>query len=349
MARPVVRQVLFAAICVLLLLLVLAVWFQAGLTTERDHKAADVVVTVEPGMGTREIVARLANAGVIEDQTLVLVYLVLTRSGSSLKAGDYQFESPISAIEVIEKIRRGEVATRRVTIPEGLNRYEVAELLAERTRLASRDRFLVLTGYTDLIRDLDPQASSLEGYLFPDTYEYTTKTTPEELIETVVGNFRKLIDSKPEVAQLLAARQLTLHQAVTMASLVEEEARVDEERAIIASVFYNRLVRDMKLASDPTFVYAAVQAGDYDGDVNNPKHRQRLSPYNTYVFTGLPPGPITNPGWKSFEAALKPEQTSYLYFVVSGKEGRHKFSRTVEEHERAVAEYRAQQRSDGTE
>lgn len=310
----------------------------------RTLKEESVMVTVHPGTGTREIVGALQNAGIVGDQSAVLIWLAVTGRGKSLKAGDYEFKSPISPVEALDKIQRGDVATRRVTIPEGYNRYDVAETLAEKTGLGSRDRFLALTGDPTLVRDIDPDAGTLEGFLFPDTYEYTPRTTPEELIAMMVGRFRKVYTEMPEFSQVAATRRMTVHELVTLASMIEEEARVDEERPVIASVFYNRLAKNMRLASDPTFVYAALLANDYDGNVNNPKHRSRLSPYNTYAFDGLPPGPIANPGMKSIQAVLAPEDTQYLYFVVNGTEGRHKFSRTVAEHEAAVAEYRRQQR-----
>lgn len=341
-----VRGFLVGSIIVLLVLGVVGFWFVQQLTGRRSHSAAEQVITVEPGMGTREIVARLARVGIVGNQTALLTWLAVTGQAKSLKAGDYQFASPISPLEAIDKIRRGDVATHRVTVPEGLNRFEISELLAEKTGLGSRDKFVVLTGRPELIRDLDSGANSLEGYLFPDTYEYTLSTTPEELIEEMVDRFREIYKNKPEFSQVGAERNITLREIMTMASMVEEEARVDDERPVIASVFYNRLSKDMKLASDPTFIYAAVLAGDYDGNVNNPKHRQRPSPYNTYMFTNLPPGPIANPGLRSIEAALAPADTQYLYFVVNGKEGRHKFSRTVEEHDAAVLEYRKQQREE---
>lgn len=349
MARRRVLGVLGASILLLFALVVAAVWFHVELTTRRELREPATFVTVEPGMGTREIVARLASSGVVPDQTALLLWLTVTGQGKSLKAGDYEFKSPISPLEAIDKIRRGEVATRRVTIPEGMNRFAIAQTLAEKTGLGSRERFLALTGQPGLVRDLDPDASTLEGYLFPDTYEYTVKTTPEELVGQMVARFREVYFSHPEISQRAAERNLTLHQVMTLASMVEEEAKVDDERPVIASVFYNRIAKNMKLASDPTFVYAALMANDYDGDVNNPKHRARMSPYNTYMFEGLPPGPIASPGVKSIEAALTPADTPYLYFVVNGREGRHKFSRTVEEHEAAVQEYRRQQREDAEE
>ena len=347
MVRKRVFGLLAFAIVALFVIGVAAVWFQLSLTQRRDLPEQVTSVTVEPGMGTREIVARLAAVGVVQDQTALLLWLTATGQGRALKAGDYEFESPISPLEAIDKIRRGEVATRRVTIPEGLNRYAISELLAEKTGLGSRERFLSLTGDPTLIRDIDSAASTLEGYLFPDTYDYTSKTTPEEVVRQMVDRFRQVYNSKPEISQRAAERGMTIRELMTLASMVEEEARVDDERPLVASVFYNRLEKDMKLASDPTFVYAAILAGDYDGDVNNPKHRARLSPYNTYAFEGLPPGPIANPGQKSLEAVLEPAETDFLYFVVNGTEGRHKFSRTAAEHEEAVKEYRQQQRDLG--
>jgi UPF0755 protein len=341
-----VTGVLLFSIGALFLVVCVALWFLSQLAARREIANPDQIVTIEPGMSTREIVARLATSGVVPDQTALLVWLTVTGQGRSLKAGDYQFSSPMSPLEVVDKIRRGDVATRRVTIPEGLTRFGIAKILAEETGLATRERFLELTANPELIRNLDPEATSLEGYLFPDTYEYTQRTKPEDLVEQMVGRFRNLYASRPELTQQAAARRLTLHEVMTLASLVEEEARVDDERGIIASVFYNRLEKNMNLASDPTFVYAALLANDYDGDVNNPRHRARLSPYNTYLTPGLPPGPIASPGLKSIEAVLSPADTDFLYFVVNGREGRHKFSRTAEEHEAAVREYRIQQQEE---
>lgn len=348
MVRRRVFGILALAIVGLFVVGAVGVWFQVSLTQRRELPEPARLVTIEPGMGTRAIVGRLAAVGIVQDQTALLLWLTLTGRGRTLKAGDYEFESPISPIEAVGKISRGEVATRRITIPEGYNRFMIAETLAEKTGLGSRERFLSLTGNSSLIRDLDPDATTLEGYLFPDTYVYTPSTTAEELIGQMVERFREIYNARPEISQRAAERGMTLHEVMTMAAMIEEEARVEEERPLVASVFYNRLERDMRLASDPTFVYAAILANDYDGNVNNPRHRARLSPYNTYQFEGLPPGPITNPGWKSIEAALEPAESDYLYFVVTGTDGRHKFSRTSDEHDLAVQEYRRQQREAGT-
>jgi UPF0755 protein len=345
MVRRRVGLALAGTLAVLLAVGLASLWFEVSLFNRSEHDAAEKIVTIEPGMGTRGIVARLVDEGVVKDGTALLIWLTVTGQGRQLKAGDYQFESPISAYEAIDKIRRGDVATRRVTIPEGKNRFQVAELLEEKTGLGTRAEFLRLTESPEAIRDLDPDATSLEGYLFPDTYEYTPGSTPAELVKEMVDRFREIY--RPEWGEQAAARGLTFHQAMTMASIVEGEAKVDEERPLIASVFYNRLAKGMKLESDPTFIYAAMRANDYEGDVNNPKHRRRLDPYNTYQFPGLPPGPILNPGRKSIEAVLSPAESAFIFFVVSGTDGRHKFSRTPEEHEAAVLEYRRLQQQQG--
>jgi UPF0755 protein len=192
------------------------------------------------------------------------------------------------------------------------------------------------------IKRIAPEARNLEGYLFPDTYNYNTKTTPQDLVRVMVNRFEEIF--MPEWSARASQLGLTVHQVVTLASIIEKEAKVPDERPHMASVFFNRLKRGMPLASDPTFIYAAILAGDYDGNPNQLRHRGRQSPYNTYLLTGLPPGPIASPGRESIEAVLHPDNTDDLYFVVNGTSGRHKFSRTSAEHEAAVEEYRRQQR-----
>jgi UPF0755 protein len=262
--------------------------------------------------------------------------------GGHLKAGDYKFASPISPIEAIDKIRRGEVFIERVTIPEGYNRFEIAETFATKTGKASTEDFLRLMDDQTPIQRIAPHVRNLEGYLFPDTYNYNTKTTPEDLVRAMVNRFDEVFT--PEWTARAGQLGLTVNQVVTLASIIEKEAKVPDERPHMASVFFNRLRIGMPLASDPTFIYAAILAGDYDGNPNQPRHRERLSPYNTYKVSGLPPGPIASPGRASLQAVLYPDTTDDLYFVVNGTNGRHKFSRTSAEHEAAVEEYRRQQR-----
>jgi UPF0755 protein len=305
-----------------------------------EHGSAGEVISIHQGMGPAAIVNRLGEAGIVRHPNALRIYLRITGRSGHLKAGDYRFDSPISPLEAIGKIERGEVYGERVTIPEGLDRFEIGELLAGKTGKASAEQFMLLTYATELIEKIDPSANNLEGYLFPDTYKFTTTTTPEDLIKAMVERFNDVFT--PEWATRASQLGLSVHQVVTLASMIEEEARVPDERPRVASVFMNRLKRGMPLASDPTFIYAAKLAHDYDGNPNQPRHRRRDSRYNTYLYGGLPPGPISSPGRASLEAALNPEKTDYLYFVVNGTAGRHKFSRTAAEHELAVQEYRRQ-------
>jgi peptidoglycan lytic transglycosylase G len=319
-----------------------ALWVRKTVTTPVEHQAADRIVTIDPGTGTQAIIARLAEAGVVSHPLALKIYLRITGRGGNLKAGDYKFASPISPLQVVEKIRRGEVDLERVTIPEGFNRFDIAETLASKTGKASFADFVRLMNDQTPIEQIAPTARDLEGYLFPDTYNYNSKTTPEDLIRTMVNRFEEVFT--PEWTARANEMGLTVHQVVTLASIIEREAKVPDERPHMASVFYNRLKRGMFLASDPTFIYAAILAGDYDGNPNQLKYRNRFSPYNTYVVSGLPPGPIASPGRASLEAVLYPDTTDDLYFVVNGTSGRHKFSKTVAEHDAAVEEYRRQQR-----
>jgi UPF0755 protein len=337
---------LFAFVIVALLALgAFAYWVRKSVVTAVEHPSADKIISIEPGMGAQVIIAQLSEAGIVRHPTALRIYMLATGRSGRLKAGDYRFDSPISPIEAIGKIERGEVTFQRITIPEGLNRFEIAERLASETEKASAREFLGLMSDPKLVAALAPRARNLEGYLFPDTYNYTASTTPEDLIRAMVNRFNEVFT--PEWRVRATEQKLSINQVVTLASLIEEEARVPEERPLISSVFHNRLRIDMPLACDPTFIYAAILANDYDGNPNTPRHRRRDSPYNTYIYAGLPPGPIASPGRASLEAALYPQDSDYLYFVVSGTEGRHKFSRTAAEHEIAVQEYRQQRRENG--
>ncbi len=327
---------------VLILLAGAALWVRKTVTTPVEHDSADRIITIDQHSGTQAIIARLADAGIVRHKLALAVYLRITGRGNNLKAGDYKFASPISPLQAIEKIRRGEAFIERVTIPEGYNRFEIAETFATKTAKATAGEFLRLMEDRTLVAKIAPEARNLEGYLFPDTYNYNAKTTPEELIRAMVNRFDEVFT--PEWSTRASQLGLTVHQVVTLASIIEKEAKAPDERPHMASVFFNRLKRGMPLGSDPTFIYAAILAGDYDGNPNQLRFRNRPSPYNTYLVSGLPPGPIASPGRASLEAVLYPDSTDDLYFVVNGTEGRHKFSRTAGEHDVAVEEYRRQQR-----
>ncbi|MCS7078558.1 MAG: endolytic transglycosylase MltG [Chloracidobacterium sp.] len=310
-----------------------------NLNTPVSHSASEELITIEPGMGARAVVERLYEHGVISNRYPVLVYLMLNPTGRRLQAGDYEFESPISPLAALEKIRRGAVATRKLMFRPGLTIYEVNDLLPNRPPDGRLDPALL---DVRLIADLDPQATSLEGYIFPDTYTFPKRATNAEILAEAIARFRRAWT--PELRRQAEARRMTLREVVTLASLIEKEAADDAERPLVSSVFHNRLRKGMRLECDPTFIYAAKLNRTWDGNVNNPAHRRLLSPYNTYVSPGLPPGPIASPSEKSLRAALQPAQTDYLYFVL-GMGGRHRFSRTEAEHQIAVADYRRLQQA----
>ena len=319
-----------------------ALWMRGEVNRPVEHASADRIITIEPGTGAAAVIAKLSEAGIVRHSIPLRLYLRLTGRSGGLRAGDYKFASPISPMQAIEKIRRGEVFVERVTIPEGYNRFDIAETLAEKTGLASEEEFLRLMNDPSPIQRIAPEARNLEGYLFPDTYSYNAKTTPEELVRAMVNRFNEVFT--PEWGTRANQMKLTVHQVVTLASIIEKEAKIPDERPHMASVFLNRLRIGMPLGSDPTFIYAAILADDYDDNPNQPRHRQRQSPYNAYLVSGLPPGPIASPGRASIEAVLNPDNTEDLYFVVNSRDGRHKFSRTAAEHDAAVSEYRKLQR-----
>lgn len=313
----------------LLLLAVLVLWPYQGYEES-------AVVVIEQGMGRRAIADELTAHGVLYSPWPFVLY-AYAQPYRTLKAGEYAFTEPLSAAGVFSKLARGEVHLYALTIPEGFTRWDIAEEVA-RLRLASRQAFLKATQNIELIRDLAPEATSLEGYLFPDTYYFARPADPAAMVRTMVQHFRQVYE--PLRAHAANPQGLTAHQLVTLASLVEKETGVPEERGLIAAVFYNRLRRRMLLACDPTVIYAARLAGDgyFDG-VINVSDLERESPYNTYLHVGLPPGPIASPGRAALEAALNPPESNYLYFV-SNTAGGHFFAATAAQHQRNVRRYR---------
>lgn len=304
-----------------------------------DHSSEGTVVVIEPGESAKSAAARLEAAGVIRSELFFRLLVRLRGEGGRIHAGEYYFDSPLSPGQVLDRLIRGDVVRHRLTIPEGLRIDEVAELV-EASGFGERGRLLEQARRIELIRDIDPHARDLEGYLFPDTYFFARGTPESRIVEEMVAGFRRALTSGR--LERMSDLGLTVREAVTIASLVEEEAQVDEERARIAAVFHNRLRRGMRLQCDPTVVYALARENRYRGEI----YRSDLSyesPYNTYVSPGLPPGPICSPGALSIDAAIFPAATEDLYFVVSGP-GRHAFSKSREDHDRAVSKYRQEQR-----
>ncbi len=257
------------------------------------------------------------------------------KRSAHLQAGEYLFEQPLSVAQVADKLIRGQVYYREVTIPEGYSLFEIADLVQQKGLLASDD-FLQATRQVNKLADLVSLKENLEGYLFPDTYRLTRGTRAEEFVSMMTSKFRDIYGKKLELP--LKQSPYSLNEIMTMASLIEKETAVDEERPLVAAVFYNRLKRKMPLQCDPTVIYAAKLKGDYRGKIFQ-SDLDLDSPYNTYIRLGLPPAPIANPGIRSIEAALAPADVDYLYFV-SNNNGGHVFSKTLEEHQKAVSSYR---------
>jgi UPF0755 protein len=257
-----------------------------------------------------------------------MIYLKVTANGSQLKAGEYDFPSPISPLGVFAKLREGEQRLLRLTVVEGWTRWDISNAMSKipDLHLSDPNAALPLMDNVALIRDLDPTAKNLEGYLFPDTYEFPRDTKVSEVIAIMVKRFRK--EWKPEWAERSHRLGLTPREIVTTASLVETEAKLSSERPVIASVIYNRLNKDMALAVDSTIIYASKLEGKWRNDGKVYKSDvERRSPYNTRLHPGLPPGPIASPGKSSLEAVLNPAETDYLYYVrePSRDDGAHNF------------------------
>jgi len=322
-----------------LLLLVLAVLATvAGLTgywylTPYRGFSTEAFVEIGRGMSARAIARKLEAQGVVRSRWAFLAVRAL-HPRAPLQAGEYRFGSAQTPWQVFEKIERGEIFYEEFTVPEGSNIFDIAGLLANSDTVKSA-AFLQAAANPSSIRDLDPKAPNLEGYLFPSTYRLTHKTTARQLCRLMTDEFRK--QWKALGGDKQAER---IHQIVILASLVEKESAAREERPKVASVFVNRLRLSMPLQCDPTTVYAALLENRYHGVI----HKSDLastSPYNTYTHAGLPPGPIANPGSMSLKAALYPADTTFLYFVAKpDRSGFHNFSSTLAEHEKAVLEFR---------
>ena len=290
---------------------------------------ANTSLLLHSGYSTRRIAAELKKAGVIRSETAFLLWHAL-HPKLSLKAGEYLFERAASLPQIHERIARGDIYFHVVTIPEGYTMFDIAKAMEEAGLGSAADFVHVAETQTQLISDLAPEAKSLEGYLFPNTYEFTRTETLEEMATTMVHQFR-------QVAQQIGLNS-DVPRIVTMASIVEKETAAPEERPRVASVYYNRLAQRMALDADPSVIYAELLTGAYQGSLHHADLAVK-SPYNTYRFPGLPPGPIANPGRGALEAALHPDSTKFLYFVSDGN-GHHRFARSLEEHNRNVAAYR---------
>ncbi len=290
---------------------------------------ANTSLLLHTGYSTRRIAAELKKAGVIRNELAFRLWHTL-HPKPSLKAGEYLFEREATLPQVYSRIASGDIAFHMVTIPEGYTMFDIAKAMEDAGLGSAADFVHVAETQTQLISDLAPEAKSLEGYLFPNTYEFTRTQSLEEMAAVMVHQFR-------EVAQQIGLNS-DVAKVVTMASIVEKETAVPEERSRVASVYYNRLERRMALDADPSVIYAEQLAGTYQGSLHHADMAVN-SPYNTYRYPGLPPGPIGNPGRSALEAAMHPDSTKFFYFVSDGN-GHHRFARSLEEHNKNVTAYR---------
>ena len=294
-----------------------------------------MIVDIPPGTQAPEVANQLVAKGVLAHRWPFLLLYGAGRWRHHLKAGEYLFNRSMRPLDVYRKLVRGEVYFRTVVIPEGSNRFDIARILRNKLGIAP-ENFLRVTQNAAPIHDLDPEAPSLEGYLFPDTYRFEYHPTAARIAMRMLARFREVLNH--DFQQGPSRPDVSLHRIMTLASLVEKETPDADERPIIAQVFDLRLEKGMLLQCDPTVAYAAEIAHLPSAPITESDLNLK-SPYNTYVHLGLPPGPICNPGKASILAALHPATTHYLYFV-SNTHGGHRFAATLAEHQRNVARYR---------
>jgi UPF0755 protein len=331
-----VKRLLLGIVVLVLLALAVGSYLIIG-NSEVPYKgyaAAEQFVEVPPGASPNTIGRRLADAGVVRDLATFRYVLARTGQARRLQAGEYRFDRPLRAREVIDMLARGAVYLRPITFREGLTIRQMAGLF-EQAGFGPAAEFTKAASNASLVADLDPDARDLEGYLFPNTYSLPRRTTAADLVERMVGAFRATLT--PELTARATARGLSVRELVTLASIVEKETGKAEERPLVAAVYANRLRIGMGLQCDPTVIYALERAGRYTGNLKREDLRFD-SPYNTYRYAGLPPGPIAAPGRASLEAAVAPTDVPYIYFV-SRNDGSHAFASTLDEHNRNVFEY----------
>lgn len=294
-------------------------------------------VDIDPGTGTQAIGQRLIDGGVVADALTWRLALWRRTDATRLKAGEYRFDRPMRVDEVIATLVRGEVYLRSITIPEGLTIRQMARVYADAGFGPARD-FEQAAGNVALVSDADPSARDLEGYLFPDTFTLPRRAAADDLVRHMVARFKTVFGD--DLLSAAAARGLTMREAVTIASLVEKETARPDERPVVAAVYQNRIAKRMGLQCDPTVIYALERAHRYTGNLTK-ADLSFDSPYNTYRYAGLPPGPIASPGRSALEAAVRPAPVNYLYFV-SRNDGSHAFAATLSEHNKNVFTYQVQ-------
>jgi len=299
------------------------------------ENAGETVLAVKPGEGFNSISQRLFRAGIIQSPSKFSLLARLKGYDKRVKSGEYLFSANLTPAKILEMMLSGKVVLYKVTVPEGFTLRQIAAVVAE-AGLAKTEDFLEAAGNAAVIRTGGIEADNLEGYLFPDTYYFPKDIGPVKIVDTMVRRFHSIFlpDWKKRAEEL----GFSIHEIVTLASIIEKETGVPAERPLISSVFHNRLKKRMRLESDPTVIYGI---DGFKGNITR-KDLAAARPHNTYRIRGLPPGPIASPGARSLEAALYPAETDYLYFV-SKNDNSHQFSKNVVDHNRAVRKYQLNQ------
>ena len=349
-------KILFALVAAVILLVVgISFWLYRSVTTAHAHDKGDQFITIEKGTTPPAIIDKLAAEGIIASPFAIKTYLRTIGDAGNLQAGEYQFPSPITPLQVLKELEKGESQTIKLTIPEGFTRFDIAKRIVEKFGnapvsnlspeaaapagpLFTEQEVLLLMEDTSLVADIAPEAKNLEGYMYPSTYSFPRNAKPEVIIPQLVQQFKKVW--KPEWTNAAKAIGRSPHEIVTIASLIETESGVESERPTVASVIYNRLSKSIPLGIDQTVVYVAKMQNRWDGTIN----RSDLdvdSPYNTRKYGGLPPGPISSVSESAIAAALNPATTDYIYYVrnVDANDGSHWFYASAADFERGKAEY----------
>jgi peptidoglycan lytic transglycosylase G len=303
----------------------------AAPTSDFARPFQPTIVEVPEGMTLRQLAARLEHEQLIRNQMAFVLLGKLMAADRHIKAGEYAVHAGMRPSDMLIEFLNGHVVLYPVTIPEGYTIVELAQVFAQQ-EVADPETLIRLAHDRDFIQSLAIEAASLEGYLFPNTYKFARRTSPKEILREMVEGLRHVLT--PELRQRAQEIHMTLHQVLTLASVIEKETGSAQERELISAVFHNRLRRGIPLQSDPTVIYGLAY---FDGNIRK-KDLGSKSPYNTYRVRGLPPGPIANPGLGAIRAALYPAPTKHLYFV-SRNDGTHQFSSTLAEHNRAVDKY----------
>ena len=354
-------KVLFAlAAAVILLVVGISFWLYRSVTTAHAHDKGDQFITIEKGSTPPAIIDKLAAEGIISSPFALKTYLRTIGDAGNLQAGEYQFSSPITPLQVLKELEKGESQMIKLTIPEGFTRFDIAKRIVEKfgnppvtspsaeaaatppseggELKITEQQVLLLMEDTSLVSDIAPEAKNLEGYMYPSTYSFPRNTKPDAIVKQLVEQFKKVW--KPDWTNAAKAIGRTPHEIVTIASLIETESGVESERPTVASVIYNRLSKSIPLGIDQTVVYIAKMQNRWDGTINR-SDLDADSPYNTRRYGGLPPGPISSVSESAISAALNPAQTDYIYYVrnVDANDGSLWFYASAAEFEKGKAAY----------